>query len=145
MEGNSESNSVKCNSDSNSNSNGGDFNSIPILLELELELARKKIKIKFQSGIDPSSALLCNFNGLWNNMRVFRCKTHYSHLVHSEKFNVLRITLNACCHKSDTSARHSMVLSCSFFDLICLLTSYTLAAEMFTCTHIAPSIVIVDF
>ena len=28
---------------------------------------------------------------------------------------------------------------------MCLLTSYTLAAEMFTHTHIAPSIVIVNF
>ena len=37
----------------------------------------------------------------------FRCKTHYIHLVHSEKFHVLRTTLNAFCHKSDNSALHS--------------------------------------
>ena len=34
-------------------------------------------------------------------------RTHYIHLVHSEKFNVLCTTLNAFSHKSDTLALHS--------------------------------------
>ena len=32
----------------------------------------------------------------------------FGHLVHSEKFHVLFVTLNAICHKSATSALHSM-------------------------------------
>ena len=37
----------------------------------------------------------------------FGHKTCSIHLVHSEKFHVLCVTLNAFCHKSATSALHS--------------------------------------